>query len=246
MAKKRSKKVKAKPVTPAKEDQEMHVDEAGPSTPTIPPESISEMAEPDNQAEKELNLESNLVDSRVERVLVEESVEESMTGVEEDVRSKSTGGQPEESQTLETKKMTMEERKIKFNELRKKMVGVYHMAVYLSSFSFFLLPQAESSRSNRASLVEEAAKAKMTARDVARLERQRKLAEILRTKADAEDRGEDVERQKNWEYTIEENDEWEKKLARKRRRADFEFHGDYFLLLLTSYKWIDIHTSFPR
>ena len=68
----------------------------------------------------------------------------------------------------------------------------------------------------------------MTARDAARLERQRKLAEILRTKADAEGRGEDVERQKNWDYTIEENDEWEKKLARKRRRADFEFHGDSF------------------
>lgn len=73
--------------------------------------------------------------------------------------------------------------------------------------------------------MEEAAKAKITARDAARLERQRKLAEMLRTKADAEERGEDVERQKNWEYTIEENDEWEKKLARKKRRADFEFHG---------------------
>ena len=44
-------------------------------------------------------------------------------------------------------------------------------------------------------------------------------------KTDAEERGEDVERQKNWEYTIEENDEWEKKKARKARRADFEFHG---------------------
>ena len=75
--------------------------------------------------------------------------------------------------------------------------------------------------------MEEAAKAKITARDAARLERQRKLAETLRLKADAEDRGEDVERQKNWEYTIEENDEWEKKLARKKRRADFEFHGAY-------------------
>jgi pre-mRNA-splicing factor SYF2 len=46
-------------------------------------------------------------------------------------------------------------------------------------------------------------------------------------KADAEERGEDVERKKNWEYTIEENDEWEKKLAKKRRRADYEFHGSY-------------------
>jgi pre-mRNA-splicing factor SYF2 len=48
---------------------------------------------------------------------------------------------------------------------------------------------------------------------------------MLRTKADAEERGEDVEREKNWEWTIEENEAWERKLARKARRADFEFHG---------------------
>ena len=73
--------------------------------------------------------------------------------------------------------------------------------------------------------MEESTKQKVTAREAARLERQRKLAETLRQKADAEERGEDIERQKNWEYTIEENDEWEKKLARKARRADFEFHS---------------------
>jgi pre-mRNA-splicing factor SYF2 len=57
---------------------------------------------------------------------------------------------------------------------------------------------------------------------------------VLRQKADAEERGEDVERQKNWEWTIEENDNWEKKLARKSRRADFEFHGGliHFFCLL--------------
>lgn len=57
------------------------------------------------------------------------------------------------------------------------------------------------------------------------MEKQRKLAEMLRSKADAEERGEDVDREKNWEWTIEENENWEKKLARKARRADFEFHG---------------------
>ena len=75
---------------------------------------------------------------------------------------------------------------------------------------------------------EETAKSKLTARELARLDRQRKLAETLRLKADAEERGEDVERKKNWEYTIEENDEWEKKLSRKKRRADFEFHGAFY------------------
>ena len=85
--------------------------------------------------------------------------------------------------------------------------------------------QRSSAQANRASLIEESTKAKVSARDEARLDRQRKLVEIMRHKADAEDRGEDVERQKNWEWTIEENDEWERKQARKARRADFEFHS---------------------
>ena len=66
-----------------------------------------------------------------------------------------------------------------------------------------------------------------SARDLARLEKQRKLAAVLREKADAEDRGVDTERKKNWEYTVEENDAWEKKLKRKKGRADFEFHGTF-------------------
>ncbi|KAF9050971.1 SYF2-domain-containing protein [Hymenopellis radicata] len=106
----------------------------------------------------------------------------------------------------EKKKPTMEERQKKLAQLRKRLL--------------------EGTKDNRRSLVEESAKSKITARDAARLERQRKLAETLRAKADAEERGEDVERDKNWEWTIEENDNWEKKLARKKRRADFEFHDD--------------------
>ncbi|KAL1948367.1 hypothetical protein VTO73DRAFT_12442 [Trametes versicolor] len=104
------------------------------------------------------------------------------------------------------KEKSMEARKKKLELLRKKM--------------------RSSAQANRASVIEESAKAKVTAREAARMERQRKLAETLRQKADAEDRGEDIERQKNWEYTIEENDEWEKKQARKARRADFSFNDD--------------------
>ncbi|OCH88708.1 SYF2-domain-containing protein [Obba rivulosa] len=103
-------------------------------------------------------------------------------------------------------KLTLAKRKAKLERLRKKM--------------------HDAERANRASLVEESAKAKMTAREVARMERQRRLAEVLRTKVEAEERGEDVERRKNWEWTIEENDEWEKKKARKARRADFAFNDD--------------------
>ncbi|KAF9238128.1 SYF2 splicing factor-domain-containing protein [Melanogaster broomeanus] len=100
----------------------------------------------------------------------------------------------------------MEERKAKMERLRAKM--------------------RTSTRANRQSLVEESAKAKMTARDLARLERQKKLMEILQSQAEAEANGEDVERSKNWEWTIEDNENWEKKKARKARRADYEFHDD--------------------
>lgn len=57
------------------------------------------------------------------------------------------------------------------------------------------------------------------------------MNELLRLKAEAEDRGEDVERSKNWHYTIEENDNWEKRLKRKKTRADFEFHGKLFTFI---------------
>ncbi|KAI0922912.1 hypothetical protein AcW1_002569 [Taiwanofungus camphoratus] len=123
---------------------------------------------------------------------------EKMSGTEDELQA--------EDSNAGDSKMTLEERKAKMEKLRMKMRSS-HLA-------------------NRASVIEESAKAKITARDAARLERHRKLAEVLRQKADAEERGEDVERQKNWEWTIEENDEWEKKKARKARRADFEFHND--------------------
>ncbi|KAG9046535.1 hypothetical protein FS837_004234 [Tulasnella sp. UAMH 9824] len=102
--------------------------------------------------------------------------------------------------------MTMEDRQAKMQQLRAKMRSTL--------------------QANRKDLVEESAKAKVTARDVARQEKQRKLAETLRQRLDAEERGEDVDRKKNWEYTIEENDEWEKRQARKKRRSNFEFN-DY-------------------
>ncbi|VDB83145.1 unnamed protein product [Peniophora sp. CBMAI 1063] len=111
-----------------------------------------------------------------------------------------------EASSGEGKKLSMEERQKKLEQLRAKM--------------------RSSARDNRASVVEESTKLKTSVRDAAKLERQRKLAETLRSQADAEARGEDAERAKNWEWTVEENDEWEKKLARKARRADFEFHDD--------------------
>ncbi|CUA75061.1 Pre-mRNA-splicing factor syf2 [Aspergillus fumigatus Af293] [Rhizoctonia solani] len=103
-------------------------------------------------------------------------------------------------------KTTMEERAARMEALRAKM--------------------RESSAANRKDLIEEHNKAKFSVKAAARLEKQRRLAETLRESMDAEERGEDIERKKNWEYSIEENDEWEKRKARKDRRADFQFHDD--------------------
>ncbi|KAF9045565.1 SYF2 splicing factor-domain-containing protein [Panaeolus papilionaceus] len=210
---------KAKAAEPVKEptpeqpavadDESMETDQPGPSTSAV--ESAKQTVKSAEQAVE------HAIEAAVEKAAdvmeaAGEFVEDmTMKGVEDSGPSGSNSGDdttPSESKegSEGATKMTLEERKAKLNELRKKM--------------------AASSRANRTSLAEEAAKAKITARDQARLERQRKLAETLRLKADAEERGEDVERQKNWEYTIEENDEWEKKLARKKRRADFEFHDD--------------------
>lgn len=85
--------------------------------------------------------------------------------------------------------------------------------------------QAEASKANRVELVQESARLKTSVRDQARLEKQRQLAETLREKTEADEHGDDLDRKKNWAYTIEENDDWEKRLARKKRRADFEYHG---------------------
>lgn len=87
--------------------------------------------------------------------------------------------------------------------------------------------QRESTAANRKDLISEHNKTKFSAKQAARLEKQRRLAETLRETVDAEERGEDLERRKNWEYSIEENDEWEKRKARKERRADFQFHGEF-------------------
>ena len=103
-----------------------------------------------------------------------------------------------DAQSGEGKKLSMEERQKKLEQLRAKMV---HFQLFSMSTVMLKLAQRSSARDNRASVVEESTKLKTSARDAARLERQRKLAETLRSQADAEARGEDAERAKNWEWT---------------------------------------------
>jgi pre-mRNA-splicing factor SYF2 len=69
-------------------------------------------------------------------------------------------------------------------------------------------------------------KSKVTAKELQRLEKQRKLAQTLRLKAEAEDSGEDLERRKAWEWSIEQNERWEAKMEDQRVRSDSRFHSE--------------------
>ncbi|TFK32065.1 SYF2 splicing factor-domain-containing protein [Crucibulum laeve] len=214
---KRGKKAAAPPVEPVEDDSKMQTEETESSLLTKAESTIAQAAESaENAVETVVENAVEAADKAKEVIgdvvhAAGEFVDE-MTGIEEGGSNGGSSGDSEVATTTaeepegELKKLTMAERKAKMDQLRKKI--------------------AASTRANRASLIEDSAKAKVTARDAARLEKQRKLAEVLRAKADAEELGEDSERQKNWEWTIEENDYWEKKLARKARRADFEFHDD--------------------
>jgi len=57
----------------------------------------------------------------------------------------------------------------------------------------------------------------------------------LREKADAEETGEDLERNKVWEWSIEDNERWEKKLALKEEGVNKGFVGKFHLYLLHSH-----------
>ena len=48
----------------------------------------------------------------------------------------------------------------------------------------------------------------------------------MRLKAEAEVNGEDLERKKNWEWSIEENERWEAKLEEQKIRGDSNFHSE--------------------
>lgn len=82
-------------------------------------------------------------------------------------------------------------------------------------------------RDNRKDVHAEATARRMSAQESARLERKRRQAEAFAEKVDAEESGADMERKKAWEYSVEDNDKWDKKQAKKQRRAQFEFTGGF-------------------
>lgn len=60
---------------------------------------------------------------------------------------------------------------------------------------------------------------------------------MLREKIDAEETGEDLERKKNWDYTIEDNDRWEAKQAAIREKTQFEYDGEFLFSFASATLW---------
>ncbi|TIB17453.1 hypothetical protein E3P77_00164 [Wallemia ichthyophaga] len=81
----------------------------------------------------------------------------------------------------------------------------------------------KSSTDNRAAVHDEHNTSKNQVRVAHKLEKKEKLADAIQEKKRVVEEGEDVERSKNMDYSIEDNENWEKKLKQKARNARFEF-----------------------
>lgn len=103
----------------------------------------------------------------------------------------------------------MQSRVEKLQELRKRM--------------------EQSSRANRKDVIAEANRSHVSAKEIARLERKKAQAIALGQKAEAAEAGEDLERKRAWQYSIEDNERWDKKLKQKASRGNHEFtdYDDY-------------------
>ncbi|WWC66755.1 uncharacterized protein I206_100660 [Kwoniella pini CBS 10737] len=145
-------------------------------------------------------LESDIPES------TEEDDNEASTEIDDNEKVTNNGmDEQEDEDAVESKKSTMEERLAKMKELRMRM--------------------NQSTQQNRKDLIADHQKSKVTAKELQRLEKQKKLAQTLRLKAEAEENGEDLERKKNWEYSIEDNERWEKKLEEQKVKQDTDFHN---------------------
>lgn len=79
---------------------------------------------------------------------------------------------------------------------------------------------AASSRANRDDVIAEHKRMKLDPAQLAKLDRKKAEAEMKLAKQDAEDAGDDYERKRAWDWTIEESLAWDERLARKQQNRD--------------------------
>jgi len=97
---------------------------------------------------------------------------------------------------------------------------------------------AASAKANHAEVIAEHKRLKLDPTLIAKLDRKKAEAEMKLAKQDAEDAGDDYERKRAWDWTIEESLRWDERLARKQQNRDQAgFAGTPTLSFLSVAAW---------
>jgi pre-mRNA-splicing factor SYF2 len=95
---------------------------------------------------------------------------------------------------------------------------------------------AASTKANHDEVIAEHKRMKINPSVLTKLDRKKAEAEIKLAKQDAEDAGEDFERKRAWDWTIEESLAWDRRLAEKKENRDKSGFSDYTQLAEKSYR----------
>jgi len=95
---------------------------------------------------------------------------------------------------------------------------------------------SSSAKANHADVIAEHKRMKLDPSQISRLERKKAEAEIKLAKQDAEDAGDDFERKRAWDWTMEESLAWDKRVAKKQQNRDEALFADYTQTAEKSYR----------
>ena len=79
---------------------------------------------------------------------------------------------------------------------------------------------AASTKANHAEVIAEHKRMKIDPVSLSKLEHKKADAELKLSKQDAEEAGDDFERKRAWDWTMEESEKWDRRLARKAENRD--------------------------
>lgn len=117
------------------------------------------------------------------------------------------------------------ERMVRWKALQGRAVrtAIPHL---VSSLANLVAKQKKSAEVNRKEVYAERRRQSVDPSETARLNRRRSEAEFKLAKADAEDDGEDFERKRAWDWTVEESERWDKRVEKKKKHVeDVAFQG---------------------
>lgn len=97
----------------------------------------------------------------------------------------------------------------------------------LDRFKVLKKRAVESAKANKSELYEQERKDQIDPKKNARNERRRQQAELELEKLDAHEEGKNFERQRAWDWTVQEAEEWDEKLREKQQAVETSAFSDY-------------------